>query len=78
MMVVDVTTQPTFSASTSKVLFEGQYWTPGPQSLAQYDVSPDGQRFLMIQGVGEGEGGPSQIQVVLNWHQELLQRVPVK
>jgi len=77
MMVVDVTTQPTFAAGSPKVLFEGQYWTPGPQSLAQYDVSPDGQRFLMIQPV-EREGGPGQIHVVLNWFEELKRRVPAR
>jgi hypothetical protein len=44
-----------------------------------YDVSPDGQRFLMIKGVTTNEQGqtpPSEnIVVVLNWFEELKQRV---
>jgi hypothetical protein len=40
-----------------------------------YDVSPDGQRFLMLKG-GEQEAAPAQINVVLNWFEELKQKVP--
>lgn len=36
-----------------------------------YDVAPDG-RFLMIQG----EGAPTQVNVVLNWFEELKRLVP--
>ena len=75
MIVVDVTTEQTFSAGTPRVLFEGVYLGAGGQGLAQYDVSPDGDRFVMIQPV-EGVGGMSQINVVLNWFEELKQRVP--
>ena len=75
MMVVEVATEPTFSAGTPRVLSEGDYLGAGIQGLAQYDVSPDGQRFVMIQPI-EGEGGLSQIQVVLNWFEELKERVP--
>ena len=41
-----------------------------------YDVSADGQRFLMIR---EREDAPplATLIVVENWHQELLERVPV-
>lgn len=39
-----------------------------------FDVSPDGQRFLMIR---EDAGATSQnLVVILNWFQELLERVP--
>jgi Tol biopolymer transport system component len=47
MMVVDFTAQPTFSAGKPKLLFQGPY-VPTPQTLPNYDVSPDGQRFLML------------------------------
>ena len=36
----------------------------------------DGQRFLMIQNV-EPEQPATQINVVLNWFEELKRRVPV-
>ena len=44
-----------------------------------YDVSPDGRRFLLIveEELLEGEATPPSMIVVLNWHQELLERVPV-
>jgi hypothetical protein len=40
-----------------------------------YDVTPDGQRFLMIKATEEEVAG--QINVILNWFEELKERVPV-
>ena len=76
MMVVEITTDPTFSAGTPQVLFEGDFQR-GNLSNANYDVSPDGQRFVMIQE-GASDSAPPQINVVLNWFEELKQRVPVQ
>ncbi len=69
MMAVDIETEPDFIAGTPQVLFE----TPFPVS-PDFDITPDGQRFLMIR-IGEAEMG--QINVVLNWFEELKARVPV-
>jgi len=74
MMAVDVTTQPSFSAGKPKMLFEGPY-VPTPRSFPDYDVSPDGKRFLMLKP-GEQAQAPAQINVVVNWFEELKQRVP--
>jgi serine/threonine-protein kinase len=74
MMAVDVTTQPAFSAGKPKMLFEGPY-VPTPRSFPDYDVSPDGQRFLMLKASEQGQA-PAQINVVLNWFEELKRRVP--
>jgi Tol biopolymer transport system component/predicted Ser/Thr protein kinase len=74
MMAVEVATQPAFSAGKPKVLFEGAY-VATPRSLPNYDVSPDGQRFLMLEGSEQGQA-PTQINVVLNWFEELKRRVP--
>jgi predicted Ser/Thr protein kinase len=74
MMAVDVTIQPAFSAGKPSVLFEGAY-VRTPRSLPNYDVSPDGQRFLMLEGSEQGQA-PTQINVVLNWFEELKRRVP--
>ena len=72
MIAVDYTEQPTFSAGKPRILFQGVY-TTSPRSLPDYDVSPDGQRFLMLKAA---EQVPGQISVVLNWFEELKQKVP--
>jgi Tol biopolymer transport system component len=74
MMAVDIATQPTFSPGKPKMLFEGPY-VPTPRSFPDYDVSPDGQRFLMLKA-NELAQAPAQINVVLNWFEELKQKVP--
>ena len=76
MMAVDVATQPTFSVGKSKMLFEGQYFeiAPGLTGTA-YDVSSDGQRFLMVKET-ERATSTSQINVVMNWFEELKRRAP--
>ena len=38
--------------------------------LAEYDVHPYGERFIMI------KQGEPRINVILNWFEELKQRVP--
>ncbi len=69
MMVVDVQAEPSFTATRPRLLFEGQYGN-------DFDVAPDGQRFLMIQESVQDSAAPQQINVVLNWFEELKQRVP--
>ena len=75
MMAVDVTTQPGFSASKPKMLFEGRYMSGGG-TFPDYDVSPDGQRFLMLKRVQQEQAESTQINVVLNWTEELKRLVP--
>jgi Tol biopolymer transport system component len=76
MMVVDVTTSPTFSAGKPRLLFEKPYEKSGAY-WADYDVTPDGQRILMVKG-SEQSTAPAQLNVVLNWFRELQERVPTK
>ena len=75
MMAAAVETKPTFAAAKPNLLFEGHYETGLYPSLANYDVSPDGQRFLMIKS-SEQETAATQINVVLNWLEDLKRRVP--
>ncbi|HKW25567.1 MAG TPA: protein kinase [Terriglobales bacterium] len=76
MMVVDVTaTKTTLTAGKPRLLFEGEY-LPTPATTPNYDVSSDGQQFLMVKAGGTGEVAPTQINVVLNWFEELKRRVP--
>jgi len=75
MMAVDIATQPSFSAGKPRTLFEGQY-QPTPVTFPNYDVSPDGQRFLMLKPSEQDQAAQTQINVVLNWFEELKRRVP--
>jgi eukaryotic-like serine/threonine-protein kinase len=68
----------TWSAGTPTKLFTPSYLTGGISR--GYDVSPDGQRFLMIkEGGSSGQSAaPPQIVVVQHWTEELKARVPTK
>lgn len=73
MMAVDIVNQPGFAAGRPRKLFEGRY---GENPLnPNYDVSRDGQRFLMTRE-SEQDSSATQINVVLNWFEELKQKVP--
>ncbi len=72
-MVVGIKTEPTFTAVSPVVLFTGRYTKFG--GFVNYDISPDGQRFLMIKA---REGSTGQINVVLNWTEELKRLVPTE
>ena len=74
MMAADYNAQPAFSAGKPKMLFEGPY-VPTPLSIPDYDVSSDGQRFLMLKAA-EQAPATAQINVVLNWPEELKKKVP--
>jgi eukaryotic-like serine/threonine-protein kinase len=75
MMAVDISTQPGFVAGKPRQLFERHYMM-NPLARPDYDVSPDGQRFLMLEPVEQEQMGPTQINVVLNWTEELKRLVP--
>ena len=75
MMAVEVHTQPAFSAGTPQLLFTGKYQA-SPNGVAAYDVSPDA-RLLKIQPTSS-EQATTQINVVINWPEELKRRVPTK
>jgi serine/threonine protein kinase/Tol biopolymer transport system component len=72
---IDVQIEPTFKAGKSKLLFQGAY--------SAWDLSPDGKRFLMIKPPASTPAeptaaGPRKINIVLNWLEDLKQRVPTK
>ena len=76
MMAVDISTQPSFAAGKPHMLFEGSY-APTPLTFPNYDVSADGQRFLMLKPAGQAQAAATHINVVLNWFEELKRLVPV-
>ena len=71
------TSGSTFSTGKPTKLFDAPYFV-GPARA--YDVSADGQRFLMIKDSTaiKPTSTPDSIVVVLNWREDLKQRVPVK
>ena len=69
LMAVDIQANPTFSAGTPRVLFDGSF-APGQPGLPGYDVSLDSQRFLMVR-VGDEEAAQRPIHVVLGWLDEV-------
>jgi Tol biopolymer transport system component len=75
IMTVEVDTKSGFSVGKPRMLFEGPY-LPTSASFPYYDVSPDGQRFLMLKPTEQAQAAPTQINVVLNWFEELKQKAP--
>jgi Tol biopolymer transport system component len=79
MMAVDISTEPEFLARKPRQLFKGSYVTTGGGYVrANYDVSPDGQRFLTLKPVEHKSAPLTQINVVLNWSDELKRLVPAR
>jgi serine/threonine-protein kinase len=80
MMVVPIQTGTTFSPGNPQVLFAGPYFAPNGYPGRTYDVSADGQRFLMIKletAETAGSTGPPFV-VVLNWTEELKRLASTK
>jgi serine/threonine-protein kinase len=75
LMAVKVLPGANFAATPPRELFEGNYVIGEPS--IDFDVSPGGQRFLMLQP-GEPEPPVTQIDVVLNWSEALKRRVPAR
>jgi hypothetical protein len=68
------TTGATFSAGNPARVFDRAYATP--VGFRTYDVSPDGQRFLIIKE--DQNATPAGMVVVLNWFEELKARMSTK
>jgi hypothetical protein len=69
-MSVSIQPGTAFTAGSPRVIFEGDYLAP--QVGRNYDVSPDGKRFLMIKPSQPTKTAtPTQLVVVLNWFEEL-------
>jgi hypothetical protein len=74
MMVVPVALRPSLSPGSPQRLFERQYVLDPGGNLPDYDVSPDGQRFVMLQSTDH----PSELRVVVNWPTEVREPVHVR
>jgi Tol biopolymer transport system component len=73
---VSITTRPSFAfgnpfTAPGKVPNNNPFGEP-----RNFDIAPDGRRWVTV--VDPTASGAPQMQVVLNWFEELKQRVPVK
>jgi eukaryotic-like serine/threonine-protein kinase len=86
IMAVDVETAPTFKRGNPKTLFQGTYSSAPFQKVVStpWDIHPNGKRFLMIKPAASASATPTaaspqqKITIVVNWFEELKQRLPVK
>ena len=76
IMAVPVTSGDELVLGRPEVAVQGAYASPRNNGT-HYDVSPDGRRFLLLVEEEAPEATPPPFMVVLNWTQELLERVPV-
>ena len=76
LMVARVETEPTFNAATPESLFIRTGFAAS--AGREYDIAPDGERFLFLRGQGGqvADGNPGLV-FVQNWFEELRARVPV-
>ena len=76
-MVVPVSTGDTFQRGTPRRLFAVPQYYEGP--MYSWDISPDGQKFLMVKRVEAAGDVPlaDDMIVIQNLDQELLERVPL-
>jgi serine/threonine-protein kinase len=72
MMVVSVQMEPVFRVETPQLLFEGTFIIRVFDWASNYDISRDDEEFIMVRQ----EEAQTQINVVLNWFEELKRLVP--
>jgi eukaryotic-like serine/threonine-protein kinase len=76
VMAVPVETDPQFKINgTPTVLFQAESLYPG-SSTGIWHISPKDGRFLMLKD--SGTGAPRKINIVVNWLEELKQKVSVQ
>ena len=79
LMGVGVARGPSWAATTPTLVVKEGYFTNLNWWGRSYDISPDGQRFLMIkEGGADGTAAPASIIVVQHWVEELKRLVPTK
>jgi WD40 repeat protein len=80
LFVVPVKTQPAFAVGDPVQLPSPGARDRGGQFQRDYDLLRDGQHIVAVVQPGEGGGGlvSSQIEVVLDWTEELKQRLSIK
>ena len=73
--IMTVAVRPDGSFGTPQELFDWPTISI-PGFGRTFDVTPDGKRFLMVKEADEAQAGASDINIVVNWIEELKQRLP--
>ena len=77
LMAVRVRTEPGFAPDSPELVLEKSYLISTGGNGRTYDISPDGERFLMIQEVeSDDEASSTELILVQNWFDELKRLVP--
>ena len=79
LMAARVESAPSFAFQAPEaVLDRSKYLLSTPAALL-YDISPDGQRFLVLKPMAQADAGESaRVVVVENWYEDLKRLVPTK
>lgn len=72
-LAVTIETRPTFRWTTP-VNVPRRFAIAFPGNPRPYDLLPDGRFVTVGTATGPGEQGATQIQVVLNWFEELTRK----
>jgi len=73
LMVVSVSETPQMRVSAPRALFGGPFVWDRP---GNYDVAPDGERFVMVQRSTDDTGAAERLRIVLDFSTELEERLP--
>ena len=76
VIAVRIQTDPAFSVGNPEVIVEGPY-LQGILGGRSYDISLDGEQFLMLATITDASAAP-QIVIVQNWVEELKRLVPTE
>jgi serine/threonine-protein kinase len=71
---IRVTTMPSFTFSTEQPVSIGEFYSRA--YYRSFDATPDGQQFLVVLQERTDDGA-QRLHVVLNWFEELKERVPI-
>jgi hypothetical protein len=78
---VTVRTQPTFMPEFPRSITRASFLFQGRTNERNHDILPDGRFIGVVVASGSGQAATStrpEVHVVLNWIEELKQRVPVR
>ena len=76
LRAVDVSTETGVTFGPERSILDGNYLNI---QAKDYDIHPDGERFLVVVAADQADGGQAvrdQINIVVNWFEELKERVP--
>ena len=76
LMGVPIDTKASFSPGTPRVLFPSAYFHGASFGGRAWDIAPDGRFLMLKEGASTTSTAAAEIIVVLNWTEELKQRLP--